>query len=259
MSAPDQEITMETHQELEQAFQRDGFARLQGFFTQEEIAALEAHLDRFIQESVPGMPRADAMYEDYDDPVTLKQLVNMNRHDPFFARILQDERFLPFAEAFLGGPVTPQGVEAFIKPAGRGTPTPPHQDGFYFCLTPNEALTFWIPLNDIDEENGALCYVRGSHRHGVLPHGASNVLGFSQGVEGGYQAALGELTPCPVRRGDCLVHHSLTIHQAPGNPTNRPRRAVAVVYFAERARIDPQAQQRYRESLERQRVAQGVR
>ena len=249
---------MKEYAGLREAFERDGFLHLRGFLGREETDRLEASMARFVREVVPTMARADAMFEDYADPSTLKQLVGMDRYDPDFARLLHEDRFLPLAEELLGVRVVPNGAEAFIKPAGRGTPTPPHQDGYYFCLSPNEALTFWIPLDDIDEANGTLCYVRGSHRRGVLPHQASRVLGFSQGIVGGYQEHLGELVKCPVRRGDCLVHHSLTIHMAPGNPTARPRRSLGLVYFSEHARIDAEAQRRYRESLQSQRVAQGV-
>jgi phytanoyl-CoA hydroxylase len=254
---PASEDTMD-RDALTRSFQQDGFLCLRGFLGPEEMARMDADLDRFVREIVPTMPRADAMFEDYDDPTTLKQITCLDRFDPEFDRLREDRRFVELAELLLDGPVRAQNVEAFIKPPHRGRPTPPHQDGFYFCLSPNEALTFWISLDDIDEENGALCYVRGSHRHGVLPHGASNVLGFSQGIEGGYREALGELIKCPVRRGDCLVHHSLTIHLAPANPTGRRRRAVGVVFFSERARFDEEARQRYKESLERQRAALGV-
>lgn len=220
--------------------------------------ALEERFERYVREVVPGLPLPDAMIEEPGDPATLKQLVRMDRHDPWFARLLHDERLLSLAEALLGGPVVPQGVEAFLKPAGRGTPTPPHQDGYYFCLTPNEALTFWLSLDEIDLENGALCYYPGSHRAGLFPHDASHVLGFSQGIDAADLQPLGPPVPFPVRRGDCLAHHSLTVHRAPGNLTTRPRRSLGIVYYAARARVDPEAQRRYRESLARQRAALGV-
>ena len=48
--------------------------------------------------------------------------------------------FTGIAGLLLGQPVASQGVEWFNKPAGSGKSTPPHQDGFYFCLVPDEAV-----------------------------------------------------------------------------------------------------------------------
>jgi phytanoyl-CoA hydroxylase len=34
-------------------------------------------------------------------------------------------------------------------------------------LDPCEALTMWLVLEKVDEENGCVRYVRGSHKHGI--------------------------------------------------------------------------------------------
>lgn len=247
---------MEEYGALKQAFDRDGYVHIRGFLTLPEVEELEANLNRFIRDVVPNLPKSRAMMEDYNNPATLKQIDCLS-DDPYFAQLILHPKITKLAETLLQDELKPQQVEAFIKPPRIGKPTPPHQDGYYFCLTPNEALTVWISLDDIDE-NGALHYVKGSHKKGVLPHGASHVLGFSQGILDRYWENTGEEVACPVKRGDCLVHHSLTIHYAPGNPTHRPRRAIGLVYFAKRARVDEEAQRRYRESLARQREKLGV-
>jgi phytanoyl-CoA hydroxylase len=241
---------------LKPIFDRDGFIHIHGFFTPEEVEELEANLQRFIRDVVPTLPKSRAMMEDYNNPETLKQIDCLGE-DPYFAQLIQCPKITQLAEVLLQDALKPQQVEAFIKPPYIGKPTPPHQDGYYFCLTPNEAVTVWVSLDDIDE-NGALHYVKGSHRKGILPHGASHVLGFSQGIFDRFWEGTGEAVACPVKRGDCLVHHSLTIHFAPGNTTPRPRRAIGLVYFAQRARVDEEARRRYQESLARQREALGV-
>ena len=73
-------------------------------------------------------------------------------------------------------------VEWFNKPPGTDSPTPPHQDNYYFCLRPPSVLTIWLALDPVDEENGCLRYVAGSHRQGIRAHARSNILGFSQGI-----------------------------------------------------------------------------
>ncbi len=245
-----------THRE---AFERDGFVHLPGFMNAQEMDEIERQVVRFIEEDVPKLSKADAMYEDYERPESLKQ-VNMHEAEvAYFIDLSQSEKMLGLAEMLLGEAAEPQSQELFIKPPGMGTPTPPHQDGFYFCLKPNQALTLWLALDDMDSENGTLHYVAGSHKMGVLGHKASNVLGFSQGLTEADLAEYGREVACQMRRGDLLVHHSLTIHRAEGNPSARLRRALAMVYYAKSARRDEEAYKRYRASVENQQEEMGVR
>jgi phytanoyl-CoA hydroxylase len=123
---------------------------------------------------------------------------------------------------------------------------------------PNEALTFWIPLDDVDDENGALHYVTGSQNAGILSHHSSGVMGFSQGLDATDFTPYGQEVICEVRRGDTLVHHCRTIHLAKANFSSRQRRVIGQVYFAKRAKVDPAMKSRYEESLAAQRKAAGV-
>ena len=47
-------------------------------------------------------------------------------------------------------------------------------------LKKHNAVTCWLALEKVDEENGCIHYVKGSHKFEYRPHGRSNVLGFSQ-------------------------------------------------------------------------------
>jgi phytanoyl-CoA hydroxylase len=198
------------------------------------------------------------MYEDFNDPSTLKQINDLGAFDPSFDEVMHNPRFVELAAILLHDEVVPQHATAFVKPPHQGTPTPPHQDGYYFNLKPNEALTVWLPVGDIDSDNGALCYLKGSHHKGIMPHGSSGVLGFSQGLTADNLDALGEQVVCKVKSGDCLVHHSGTIHYAFGNPSPRPRRALGLVYYSARAREDEEAKARYQAEARRQQAALGA-
>ena len=43
-------------------------------------------------------------------------------------------------------------------------------------------ITFWLALDDVDEEIGCIYYVPGSFKQGELPHKRSSALGFSQAL-----------------------------------------------------------------------------
>lgn len=240
--------------EIKQAFDRDGFVYLPGFLDAAQAAELRARLERYVSEVVPNIPAADKFYENKAETTTLKQLMRMDEHDPYFRELISGGRFLELATLLLGGPVVSRGVEFFNKPPQVGMPTPPHQDGYYFMIEPNEAATFWIAIDEVDAENGCLRYVRGSHRRGIRPHSRTQTLGFSQGiVDYGKPEDVDNELAFNAHPGDVLVHHSLTIHRADGNKSaNRTRRAVGFVYYSAEAKIDMEARKAYQERLERE-------
>ena len=239
-------------------FRRDGVVRLARFLDAAEINELDANLTRYITEIVPKLPAANAFYEVDGDRRELKQMQRLTDHDSYFDQLRHQPKFVGLAELLLGGPVRSEGVEWFNKPAGLSKPTPPHQDGFYFCLKPDEAVTVWIALDDVDEENGCVRYVRGSYLEGVRPHGRSAVLGFSQTIlDFGPPVKAREFVGI-VKRGDVLVHHSSTIHWAEANKSSRSRRAAGLVYYSQRAQRDEAAFARYLESSRSQQRALGA-
>ncbi len=238
-------------QQIKADYDRDGFVALPGFVSGHALTAIEENLQRFIQDRVPTLPREHAFYEDKDNPDTLKQLQNLQEYDPFFGALMADGSFHALAECVLGGPVVAENLQYFNKPPRIGKPTPPHQDGYYFMLDPCEAVTMWFALDDVDEENGCVHYVRGSHKDGMQPHGRTDTLGFSQGLTDTSCCDVKDCdVACPAQPGDLLAHDSLTIHWASGNDSpTRTRRALGFVYFSEAARVDEEAHEAYRKKL----------
>ena len=250
---------MSDERALLESFRRDGFVHLPGFMGTEEMAEIETRVQEVIEHVVPSLPKTEAMYEDYDRAETLKQVNVPAATAPALVALRESAKMLVVVEGLLAEKAAPKSLELFIKPPRVGTPTPPHQDGFYFCLKPAVALTAWLALDDMDDENGTLHYVAGSHTRGVLDHGASQVLGFSQGLTAGDLAEFGQEVGCVLRRGDLLLHDSLTIHRAEGNSSNRLRRALAMVYYGESAQRDEAAYKRYQDSVKAQQQEIGVR
>ena len=221
-------------------FLADGYVMLPGFYSGDELAELLENLARFIHDVVPTMPPEAVFYEDRTDRCTLKQLQQMGRFDPWFHELFIAGRFRALAETLLCGPVVPKNMQYFNKPPNVGQPTPPHQDGYYFMLDPCEAVTMWLSLEPVDEENGCVRYVRGSHRLGMRKHDRTQILGFSQGItDYPNENDLANEVSFPAQPGDLLVHDALTIHRAGGNrSSSRSRRALGFIYYSERSRED---------------------
>lgn len=241
---------------FQESFDNDGFVHIEGFLSPQEISDMEENIDRVIRDVAPGLPKSRALYVDYTNSDSLKGIECLDEYDSYFAELAKNPKITDLAKVLLRDDVVSKGVHYFSKPPRWSKDTPPHQDSYYFCITPNEAATIWMALDDMDEENGAVIYVAGSHKKGVLPHNASYVLGFSQGLTEDNTTEFGRPVVCKVKRGDCLVHHSLMIHSAGTNSSEtRKRRAISSVYYAKRANVDPELQLQYRESVQRQQEA----
>jgi hypothetical protein len=115
------------------------------------------------------------------------------------------------------------------SPANR--PTDPHQDfvGVPFDRAGNH--NYWIALDEVSPEQGAMRFYSGSHRLGPLGLTGPD----HEQVFESYHALLAEecelSPPLHLRPGDATVHSSLTIHLAPSNTTERPRIGYVLAYL----------------------------
>jgi len=237
------------NQELKRRFDEDGFVALPGFLSPDEVAELRREIDRYVVEVAPRIPASEVFYEVKGRPETLKQLQRMFEYDEWFNRFFFGDRFIKLAELLMGNAVTGRNLQWFNKPPGVGQATPPHQDGYYFMLEPNEAVTMWLALDEVDEENGCVRYVRGSHRRGLRGHERTGTLGFSQGITDYSDEDRKQEAVMIARPGDLLAHHALTIHRADANASGQTRRALGFIYYSAAAREDTARKAAYQQAI----------
>lgn len=237
--------------ELQRSYEADGFVAIPRFLTDDDLADVYRALDLFIEKKVPELPPEHVFYEDKSRPETLKQIQQLFEYDEYFHTLMFESPFQAIAEAVLEGPVVAKNMQYFNKAPGKSAPTPPHQDGFYFNLTPCKAVTLWFALDDVDEENGCVRYVRGSHKGGLLEHGRTSTLGFSQGLLDTSPSESEEnAVVCRAQPGDLLAHDALTIHWAEQNRSPvRSRRALGFIYYVAHAREDAVEHEAYQKKL----------
>lgn len=236
---------------LKEDYQRDGYVVVRGFLAPEEVARVNDALKRVIAEKIPSMAANHVVYEDKNDKSTLKLMQDLHVYEPFFDQLLFKSRFTEIAEILLDDHALGKTVEYFNKPPLIGKPTPTHQDGYYFMLQPPEAVTMWLALEDVDEENGCVRYVKGSHLKPMRPHGRTQTQGFSQGItDYGNDDDRANEVAVPARPGDLLIHHAMTIHRADGNKSStRSRKALGFIYFSASAKEDKAAKEAYVKTL----------
>lgn len=243
---------------LNSQFNDDGFVIVRQFLPDDELQVLQSELHRYIHDIVPHLPGSDAFYVDRNRPGTLKQMQHMGK-DAFFKNYRCNSRWSSLAAMLLDESVQAKDPEWFNKPPGTESVTPPHQDNFYFCLRPPNVLTMWLALDDVDDGNGCLRYVRGSHKAGIRPHAPSDVLGFSQVVEDYGDKDRDREVAVHLHPGDVVAHLGNTIHRADSNKSpDRHRRAFAVVFRGESCRRDVDAYARYQVALQKQHARMGL-
>lgn len=133
----------------------------------------------------------------------------------------------------------------FDKPAGVGEQFVWHNDQSYYPTEPGRSISIWIALDRCDEENGALCFAKGSHRHGDVatvdvktgkPMLESAPTGYRPDpVAAGYDTELLVMNP-----GDGVFFDAHTWHASPPNtsPTRR-RRGLTIRFWTEPTRYTP--------------------
>lgn len=98
-----------------------------------------------------------------------------------------------------------------------------HQDSAEHGSDRAGELQFWMALDEVTPEMGAMRFLSGSHRAGplgtVLRAGEPDLLGRYPKLVDLYPLS----DPFHYQPGDTTVHHGYTVHGAPPNVTDRPR------------------------------------
>ena len=100
-----------------------------------------------------------------------------------------------------------------------------HQDHAYWQPELDyHALGVWLPLHDVSVEMGAMQFIPGSHKRGLVAHRheddpAHNLLTAAQAPDAA------TAIPCPLKAGGATFHHPETLHYTAPNSTDQPRLA----------------------------------
>lgn len=206
---------------------RDGYLYLPGLLPTEAVAGVQADVAAIARDA--GWLRADAplaaAVADPDgfcidpDPRYLEVLRRINRLESYHA-LKHHPALLGSVERLLGAPAFPH-PRVLMRNIFPGEPeytTKAHQD-YPNVQGTTDVYTAWIPLIDCPSEVGGLQVARGSHQLGVLDFGIGNGAG---GIEI-LDPLEGRWTGGPMRAGDVLVFHSLTVHKGIENRSARLR------------------------------------
>ena len=235
--------------QIRKSFQENGYVIMPSFLENDELNIVYERLTKLILATHKKQNYEHAFYADKQDKNSLKQLHRIEEDD-FFKSYLTSSKWSSLASTLLNERVNPAlAIEWFNKPPNYFHETPPHQDNFYFCFEPPQALTIWLALDHADHQTGCLHFIPGSHLQGMRPHRLSNNLGFSQTIVDFTEEDQGTGVAVTANPGDAVIHHAETVHWAGSNQTtDRHRAALAMVFKSSTCRRNRQRFETYQQS-----------
>jgi ectoine hydroxylase-related dioxygenase (phytanoyl-CoA dioxygenase family) len=165
------------------------------------------------------------------------QIMNLWRSDEATKQFVLSKRLAKIAADLMGVEnVRLYHDQALFKEPGGG-PTPWHQDQYYWPIDNNNTITMWMPLVDIDVDMGMLTFASGSFTKGSI---------FDFEISDESESAFDDYVKdnnFPITRaktmkaGDATFHRGFTIHNAPGNNSDKMREIMTVIYIADGSRV----------------------
>ena len=206
------------------AFDRDGFVKLERVFTSDEIAGLTAVID-------PLEVKAEAKLREMGGRVSISEAdaITFNAHivgrSPLLQAFARHPAIADICFDLIGEDVRLYWDQSVYKKWQKPREFPWHQDNGYTFVEPQQYLTLWLPLNDVDEETGCPWIAPGRHRLGTLEHWAA-----AEGLKCLDEVA--DARPVPAKAGDAIVFSSLTPHRTGPNLREGHVRKAYILQYA---------------------------
>jgi ectoine hydroxylase-related dioxygenase (phytanoyl-CoA dioxygenase family) len=145
-----------------------------------------------------------------------------NRH-PAFAACVHHPRILACLKALWGPNIRYDHAKLNMKSAGFGSPVEWHQDWAFYPHTNDDLAAVGVMIDDIDEHNGPMLVVPGSHKGPVYDHHVDGrFCGAMDPTRDGIDFS--KAVPCTGKAGSITIHHVRAVHGSAPNVSNRSRR-----------------------------------
>jgi phytanoyl-CoA hydroxylase len=211
-------------QALKAQYDRDGYAIFRNVVDADLVAEASAHIDWLVARH-PEL-RPEELWH------------TLVPGDPFWVRLISDDRLLDVAELFLGPNIALFASHYISKPPFEGLPVLWHQDGSYWPLEPMEVITLWLAIDHSRPENGGMRVIPGTHnmelQHMHKRTDVRNVLSSEIDPALVDEAQAVDLVLAP---GDVSVHQPSIIHGSNANNSPLRRAGLTMRYIPTSTRI----------------------
>jgi ectoine hydroxylase-related dioxygenase (phytanoyl-CoA dioxygenase family) len=210
--------------QLKHEFSEKGYVVLRHTLSEQTIKGIFDEIESLFDETLNSTKEHFRYIRDIDDkyfylkhnyPKLKSRAYDLIKYLSSLQRVASLPRLVKAVGALVETPMLVDGTQVRIDDKGDDRLLPFHQEVFgqisAFCITA------WIPLVDVDEENGAMRVIPESHKLGKLEHGFypqyNNYHGVKEGLFDPRAAVYVSL-----RKGDAVLFHPLLVH---GSSPNR--------------------------------------
>ena len=230
----------------------NGWVKINSLFSKGDVKKINRKIDLFLKKNLTKYKNRHINFIKNNKDINEINSFHKLADSKYIKQKSKDKNLLNITKALLCSKPKFMQSELFAKPAVKGLPSPAHQDNYYWCVKEGKALTVWVALDYVSNENGGLFYYNKSHKCGLVKHEPSYAKGSSQTVSSkiilkNYK----KITP-KLRPGDALIHSSLLIHGSDANTSGKRRRGLTFQFRANNSPIDLNKKKKYLKSLKLQ-------
>ncbi len=217
-------MSKSTVESLPATYRREGYVIVRNAIDADLVAEAQQHVHWLIEQN-PGV-RPEQLH------------AHLAVNDPFWIRLVSDERLLDIAQQFIGPDIALFATHYICKPPHTGQPVLWHQDGSYWPLEPMDVITLWLAVSDSSPENGCMRVIPQTHRVELdtmqqRPE-VESVLGSAIRPELVDESKAVDVV---LRAGDVSLHHPNLIHGSEANRSALWRMGLTIRYIPTSTRI----------------------
>ncbi len=209
---------------IKDSFIKDGFVKVDELISQSEMERLRELYDELLgdKQKTAGLRSDLSGGKESGEVEKITQIMCPSVIEPELLKSIVFKEALNWAKVLLGDDLELDFDMLINKAPHTNTPTPWHQDAAYWMKMPDKrAVSCWIALDDVYEENGCMWFIPKGENIDILKHTPS--------PNGGalYCETDTSNAQCiPLKAGDCTFHDGYTLHFSKVNATAGQRRAL---------------------------------
>ncbi|MBC7366109.1 MAG: phytanoyl-CoA dioxygenase family protein [Undibacterium sp.] len=171
---------------------------------------------------------------------TSKDIREWHEASTYLFEIAMHPRILDLVEGILGPNYFMWASSFFIKEPHTASTVGWHQDAYYWPMAPHNSVTVWLAFDDVDEVNGGMKLLPGSHRGGVIKHkkSLSTASVLTLELADGSDFSADNAIQFRLKAGECSLHDDRAIHGSPANPSDRRRAGLTIRYSGTNVKND---------------------
>ncbi len=221
-------------------FFTNGYLRVEGLLSDEELAELDAYSTDAMHGRINFDHVETAGVEPHSEGNTPAEMedkffrfIHFHRHVELFERYMLHPRVLDVLEQLIGPDVSGLQSMLFFKPPGQHGQAY-HQDSYYIKVKPDTVCGAWIAIDGCDEQNGCMYFVPGSHMEPIYQdvRKPDNTQDFKENLTEIASVDESRDMPAIANAGDVVFFHGRIIHRSKQNHTKDRYRRAFVCHYA---------------------------